>query len=484
MTNKHVKLSSLKIELFQIYTELFKRGNYDFITVKKGKKHIRQEVALKTLADSVTREILYGGSAGSGKSFLGSAWLLFSALAYPETKWFIGRESLKRLRDSTLLTFYKVCKAYGIPKTEYKYNGQDNYIQFANGSRIDMLDLRFMPSDPLYERYGSVEYTGGWLEEGGEVNFGSFDTLKTRVGRQMNDVYGLTPKIFVTCNPKKNWMYSYFYKPFVEKTLGKVQTFIQAFIADNPYIESDYLEQLQSTTDKAKKERLLYGNWEYDDNPYKLVNYDKILELFTNNHIAKGREKYITADVARFGSDLAVIGVWEDWELIEVQEYEISSTVEIQNCILAMQSRHQIASSNVIVDSDGLGGGVADNLNCVGFVNNATAFKEEVSEGKKEKPQYKNMQTQLLVYLAEEIINKNKMLISADLSENQREKIKEELDTIERIPDVAVVTLTGKKDIKQDIGRSPDYRDMIFMRAFFDFKKPIRNNLQQIASII
>jgi len=83
-------------------------------------------------------------------------------MAYPGTKWFIGREELKRLRESTLITFYKVCKMFGIRKDiDFKYNG----------SRIDLLDLRFLPSDPLYERYGSIEYTGGWIDEGGENLF-------------------------------------------------------------------------------------------------------------------------------------------------------------------------------------------------------------------------------------------------------------------------------------------------------------------------
>src|SRR5690606_5725479 len=122
--------------------------------------------------------------------------------------------------------------------------------------------------------------------------------------------------------------------------LKKGRIFLQAFIQDNPFIESFYLEQLESTTDKAKKERLLKGNWEYDDNPYKLVIYDKILELFTNTHITKNKEKYITADVARFGSDLAAIGVWEDWDLVEVHEFSISKTTEIQSCIQSMQSKY------------------------------------------------------------------------------------------------------------------------------------------------
>ena len=471
MKNKNVKLSSLKLNLLDIYIEMFKRGNFDFITKIGTEHHKKQAEALDILTDNKNREILYGGSAGGGKSYLGATWLLFSCLAYPGTKWFIGRESLKRLRDSTLLTFYKTCKAYGISREEYKYNGQDNYVQFSNGSRIDMLDLRYMPSDPLYERYGSVEYTGGWLEEGGEVNFGSFDTLKTRVGRHLNDIYNLTPKIFVTCNPKKNWMYTYFYKPFVSKSLKATQKFVQAFIQDNPFIEKDYLEQLQSTSDKAKKERLLFGNWEYDDNPYKLAIYDKILELWHNDHItAYQRKTYLTCDVARFGSDKAVIGVWKGWELVEVQTFAISKTTDIQWAIRALRDKYQIPKSHCIADSDGVGGGVVDNMEIIGFVNNAAPFPEDVGADEVlERPKYKNVQVQLLVYLAEKIINLNKMFISAELSEEQKEEIKEDLDTIERIPDSDRVDLVSKVQIKQDTGRSPDWRDMILMRAFFDF---------------
>ena len=73
--------------------------------------------------------------------------------------------------------------------------GQYNYIEFYNGSRIDLLDLMYKPGDPFYERYGSIEYTGGWIEEGGEVNFGAYDTLKTRVGRHLNNELRVKTKV-------------------------------------------------------------------------------------------------------------------------------------------------------------------------------------------------------------------------------------------------------------------------------------------------
>ena len=63
-----VKISQLKIQLFEIYIEKFKRGNFEFITFQEEngikKNAIKQEQALKILVDKNTREFLYGGAAG------------------------------------------------------------------------------------------------------------------------------------------------------------------------------------------------------------------------------------------------------------------------------------------------------------------------------------------------------------------------------------------------------------------------------------
>ena len=274
------KIESIPIQL-AVKIELWKRGCFDFITTLDGKKHEKQEQALKILTDNEHTELLYGGAAGGAKSWTGAAWLLFMCLAYPGTKWFIGRSELKRITQSTLITFYKVCAAYGVEKDViYKYNGQLNYIEFFNGSRIDMLDLRYKPSDPLYESYGSTEFTGGWIEEGGEVNFGAYDTLKTRVGRQLNRELGLKRKLFITCNPKKNWMYETFYKPAKTGKLESYMAYLACLVQENPFIDPDYIEGLKTTKDKVKFERLFKGNWEYDDNPNALCSYDDIMEIF------------------------------------------------------------------------------------------------------------------------------------------------------------------------------------------------------------
>src|SRR5258708_14199932 len=73
-----------------------------------------QQQGWDRLMDKITLFILYGGSAFCGKSWLGCEWLFVMATSYSGTKWFMARNELKELRDSTLLTFYKVLRHHGI----------------------------------------------------------------------------------------------------------------------------------------------------------------------------------------------------------------------------------------------------------------------------------------------------------------------------------------------------------------------------------
>jgi len=63
-------------------------------------------------------------------------------------------------------------------------------------------------------------------------------------------------------------------------------------------------------SDEITKQRLLYGNFDYDDTAGKLFRYDEILDLFESN-IEPSNKRYISCDVARLGKDTTVISVWE-----------------------------------------------------------------------------------------------------------------------------------------------------------------------------
>ncbi|MEK6482407.1 terminase family protein [Catalinimonas sp. 4WD22] len=429
---------------------------------------IKQQLAFKYLMDSTTKYIAYGGAAGGGKSFLGCFWLLFMANAYPGTRWFIGREELKRIRQSTLITWHKVCKMRKF--VDYHTNLQDNYIELTNGSRIDLLDLRYLPSDPLYERYGSIEYTGGWIEEGGEVDFGAFDTLKGRVGRHHNDLFDILGKILITFNPKKNWIYSDIYRPFIDGTLPKHTVFIRAFVTDNPYLPAEYIENLKNTTDKIKKERLLNGNFEYDDDPAALIEYDSITDLFSNEHAKEG-DKYITADIARYGTDKTVICAWNGLRLINIQVVERNSITDAAELIKRMQKQYGVPSSRTLVDEDGLGSGVVDMVACKGFVGNSRPLNNE---------QYVNLKSQCYFKLADMVNSAKLYVMTRDTS--IRDAIIEELQQVKQleVDSDKKKGVVPKEKVKQMIGRSPDFSDAIMMRMHFELKPVYRGKARLV----
>jgi phage terminase large subunit len=443
-----------------IYKALFSRGEFGFIVCHDGKSHQRQNEAFKVLADNDTTEIVYGGGAGSGKTFLACTWLLFMSLNYPGTKYFIGREELKRLRDTTLLTFFKVCKQFGV--NDFKYNGQDHFIEFANGSRIDLLDLKYLPSDPLFERYGSSEYTSGFIEEGGEVYFDAFDTLKSRIGRQLNDKYFITGKILTSCNPKKNWLYKYFYKPHIKKTLPFYRKFIQALVQDNPFIESGYIESLERIEDRTKKSRLLSGLWEYDSDPSLLIEFDALIDLFENSWI-HGSDYYLTVDVARLGQDRTVICVWQGWRVVKIEYFQGKKLDYTKERCDDLEKRFEVPRSNQIVDQDGLGGGIVDfRKGMKGFVNGSKAIKNE---------NYINLKSQCYYSLCERI-NKRQIWIDID-DPNLKEIITQELEIL-KMKDADTdykMGIISKSKMKEILGRSPDFADALMMREYFVFKK-------------
>jgi hypothetical protein len=465
------ELENSGISALDLRCEMFKRRDFSFITkqVIDGVvyHHKKQEEALTTLTDDLKSEILFGGAANGAKTWTGCSWLLFMALCYPETRYFVARNELKDLVDSVLVTFKKVAKSYGFDG--YTYNAVKNFIQFDNGSHINLIEIKRKPSDPLFEDLGSTEYTSGWIEEVGEIDEVGAQVISKRAGRHMNDKYNIPKTIFYTANPKKNWAKKEFYDKYLNGTLEPHKHYIPCLVLDNPFREKGSAEDLESYkhTNKILYERLYKGNWEYEDNPYQLAEQEMIDCIFDNNHVGYGKT-YITADIARYGSDKAVIIAWSGWVVKEILMFEKSSTNDLTHAIMYLRNKYRVATTRCIADVDGVGGGVVDFSGIKGFKNNGVPIRVG-----KETPNYRNLQVQCLYLLAEKI-NEGGIWIEADLTSKQQKEIKEELAQIqstENKNDARKLDCKDKGKIKSDIGRSPDYRDALFMRVYFDLKK-------------
>ena len=444
---------------------------------------LKQNIAWFALFDKTTKNIIFGGAAGGGKSWMGCEWLLVQCLRHEDVKYFMAREKLKTIKQSTLLTFFKVAKAHGLKKdVHYFYHQQDSYIDFPNGSRIDILELKYNPSDPLFEDLGSLEYTGGWIEEAGEIDTRAFDTIKTRIGRHMNDKYEIGPKLLITCNPKKNWLYTEFYKPWKEHRLPSDSVFIQALVDDNPFNESDYKAQLMSIKDDVKRQRLLEGNWEYDSDAGTLMDYDAITDLWSNT-VEESKELFLVVDVARFGKDRTVFNFWKGYKLFKKEIYTSQGTDVTAQKIKEYAKEFKIPYSHIVADEDGVGGGIIDQCRGIkGFINNSTALPNFKTKNEElEKQNFVNLKTQCTFLMAEKVNNHEIEIAIEDFQ--FQEDLAQELEVIKRKDidnDGAKLALVSKDEIKQIIGHSPDLSDCFIMRMFFALRIEYKNSSPEL----
>lgn len=428
----------------------------------------KQAQAYALLKDKTHTEILYGGAAGGGKSWLGCMWLLMGCIKYPGSRWLMGRAVLKTLKDTTLNSFFDVCSFFGLKAGEdYIYNGQAGTIT-VGGSAILTKDLFSYPSDPNFDELGSLELTGAFIDEANQVTEKAKSIVSSRI-RYKLDEFNLTPKLLMTCNPAKNWVYRGFFQPHRDGTMENHRAFIQALVTDNPKISPHYIEQLRKL-DGPDRERLLLGNWDYDDDPARLMDFAAISDLFTNT-VDPG-EKYIVADVARYGSDRTVISYWEGLAWLDAVIFDTNSIPQAADAVLTMSKKYQVPRSHIAVDDDGVGGGVADMLpGCVRFQGGAKPI-----EVKGKEQNYWNLKAQCSYAWADRVNERRAAVLCGDKTVSDgrrvRDYLEEDLAWMKRdkIDQDGKLRILPKEKVKEGLGRSPDFGDVPMMRMIFELR--------------
>lgn len=371
----------------------------------------------------------------------------------------MGRSKLKSLKETTLNTFFELASQLDLGG-QYVFNASSNIITWNNGSEIILKDLFLYPSDPNFDNLGSLEITGAFVDECNQISYKAWQIVKSRIRYKLHE-YNLIPKLLGTCNPAKNWTYKEFYKPNRDNNLETYRKFVKALPKDNPHLHPSYLQSLLRL-DKNSKERLYFGNWEYDDDPATLIDQDSISDYWNPSHVLPMGQKYMTIDVARKGKDKTVFRVWHGWLCIHRFSIDKSGLDVVVKKAKELQLKYNVSLSNVVADEDGVGGGVIDFLKCKGFVNNSKALNDE---------NYDNLKSQCSIKMALKITNKETGEICAD--ETVKEITSEEMEQV-KMKDIDKDGKQGvlpKDKIKELIGRSPDEWDSIMMRYYFEMRK-------------
>ena len=201
---------------------------------------------------------------------------------------------------------------------------------------------------------------------------------------------------------------------------------------------------------------------------FSCVN-DSIIDIFTNT-TEDSNERFLSVDVARFGNDKTIIFQWKGFFIEKIYSYEKQSTLQTIKEIERIAGLSHIPRSRIVIDEDGLGGGVVDALEGVkGFVNNSRPI-----ETRKDKltSNYLNLKSQSYFYLAD-YVNKGLIGCYRNILPKIKECLIEDLEQIkQKDPDKdGKIAIILKQEIKENLGRSNDYSDAMAMRMLFILQK-------------
>lgn len=432
-----------------------------------------QNLAMQMFNDPQVVSIVFGGGAGGGKSFLIGLLTAIAAKKYPKTRWGLARKELKSLKQTTLATLIgKVHPVLGISEHDYKLNLLDSTLEYTNGSQILLLDLTAKPSDPEMESLGSLELTGAFVDEVGEVQKKAFDILSSRVNRWMNKEYGITGKVVGSCNPSPGFVRQDYYDKYEQLGGGRFQkwksghvwvngqrldaysAYVRSTVLDNPFIDDNYVEGLRRLPPQEKK-RLLEGDWNYMDEddslfPMALVDKMTVYEIPENDD---GKfNKYIGVDPSDSGKDDTVVTLIEEGVISEQLEIKSPQGKDdaigfyIAGKIIAFAEKHGFSkplAKNITIEGNGIGASLRDALRVLGWnVQVYTATLQTRNEGYYE----------FMVNADEGKVKILNTVIEQGTLLRQLTAHRYDLDT-------GKPQVTRKKDLRKVLGRSPDHAD-------------------------
>lgn len=206
---------------------------------------------------------------------------------------------------------------------------------------------------------------------------------------------------------------------------------------------------------------LYLAEGEIDD--ARLIEDEAIADLLNNDFVEKG-QRYLTADIAFQGSDRFVIWIWEGWRVIGVRVYDKSKPDEVERIIKGLANEFRVPQRNIVYDADGVGSFLQGYLkNAVEFHNGGSPIKQN-----KEQIDYANLKSQCYFGLARKI-GSDQMYFDCDVSEYWTEII-EDLECVKNrsYGTDGKLEVLRKQEIKEIIGRSPDFSDGLMMRYWFE----------------
>jgi predicted phage terminase large subunit-like protein len=207
-----------------------------------------------------TREILYGGAAGGGKSVA----QLMGALQFVDIPGYSAILFRKTYADLSLPgALIDLSKQWLMPfvdSKEVKWSEKEKQYTFPSGAT---LNFGYLESDNDCYRYQGAEFQYIGMDECTHISPSNYRYMFSRLRKKKEMQVPL--RFRATCNP--GGMYGeYYYQRFFVEGAENGRIFIGAGLDDNPHLDAEAYKQALNELDPIEREQLLNGNWEIKAN--------------------------------------------------------------------------------------------------------------------------------------------------------------------------------------------------------------------------
>lgn len=416
----------------------------------------RQKQAIAAWKDPATKELLYGGAKGGGKSVFGCRWAYKCAIELieqcgikrgpnPPPVGFMGRKRAADFAKTTLETWREQ-----IPAFEYRIVEMKREIIIRGAVKI--IYGGFDDRDDV-QRFNSAEYVFSFVDQAEELAEDEAGMIRATLRRK---VKGQQPryKLLWTANPRQCWLRQQFIN---QPQAGRV--YIPALPGDNNFLATGYLQTLQDAF-KHRPELLqayLYGKWDSLEGANQIIRDSWIDDATKRQTQYPHKVRYLVCDPARFGDDETVIYLMENTDIADKWFLPYCRTTDISSKLAALS----IGEGNIpiVVESVGadVGAGVVDELVQLG--REVTVFNPAGAARKPE--QFGNAR-------AEAWWTAGKMLANGIVSDYTNlgvccvamyDELRRQLTTPTYYYRGTRLMCEEKSDIKKRLNRSPDHAD-------------------------
>lgn len=246
--------------------------------------------------DADEREQLFGGAKRGGKSVALCQKLIALGTSFPGNRLGLFRKDLTDLRESTLVSFEKIC-----PKSiilDHHHTHRIIYLKTVKDGPPSTIHYGGLGGEDEIESAKSKEYGAFAIDEPTEIVEGTYLMLLAQLCWTLPEGYGFFDEdtglwrppymAMMASNPEPGWLHRRF-RSLIDGTSAKVpirsdgrKIFIRSLPRDNPYLPKGWEQEQRDSAPEVWVNKYLEGSWEVSEGQV-FKEFDRSTHCITSN---------------------------------------------------------------------------------------------------------------------------------------------------------------------------------------------------------